>query len=388
MPERLAALSMPWPGRPRSGTGPRQRSTRLRALLHRHERWLVVFDNAEDPRALTPWIPAGPGRVLITSRNPHWGGTASPVGLGKFTRDESVALLHTLAPHLTPADADRVAEAVGDLPLALDQAGLLLATTPMDVPTYLQLLAERAADTFDHDPRRAYPSSLTASWAVASTSCTPVTARAGAADAAGLAGPGTGAAHPDHRERRRPADDAPRAHRSAAVEPLSRLLTSRGLVTATATELLLHRVPAALLRARTADHRTGGSDWRAVVIGLLCGALPDNVWDSPDTLPRWQQLAPHVLVATDADRHPEPDDALAVRTSHLLDRLARYRWSRGESTATSTSAAGRSTSSSCTPDAGPWERITPTRSPQPIGSPAICLRLESTSRPAPSPRTP
>ena len=66
---------------------------RLQALLHRHERWLIEFDNAEDPRTLAPLIPAGPGRVLITSRNPHWRGTATPVGLDKVTRAESVALL-------------------------------------------------------------------------------------------------------------------------------------------------------------------------------------------------------------------------------------------------------------------------------------------------------
>ena len=54
--------------------------------------------------------------------------------------------------------------------------------------------------------------------------------------------------------------------------------------------------------------------------------------EQPGTGPRWQQLAPHVLVATGADRQAEPDDALAVRMSHLLDRLARYRWSRGEPT--------------------------------------------------------
>jgi hypothetical protein len=146
---------------------------RLQALLHRHERWLIVFDNAEDPRALAPLIPAGPGRVLITSRNPHWRGTALAVGLDKFTRAESVALLRALAPTLTAENADRVAAAVGDLPLAIDQAGLLLASTPLDVPTYLQLLVDRAADTFDHDPRGSYPSSLTASWAVAFDHCTP-----------------------------------------------------------------------------------------------------------------------------------------------------------------------------------------------------------------------
>ena len=45
---------------------------RLLGELAARERWLVVFDNAEDPRALAPLLPHGPGQVLITSRNPGW----------------------------------------------------------------------------------------------------------------------------------------------------------------------------------------------------------------------------------------------------------------------------------------------------------------------------
>jgi hypothetical protein len=50
--------------------------------LRHHDRWLLVFDNAEDSRDLLPyWPPGGGGRVLITSRNPAWGGVAVTVGL-------------------------------------------------------------------------------------------------------------------------------------------------------------------------------------------------------------------------------------------------------------------------------------------------------------------
>lgn len=82
----------------------------------------------------------------------------------------------------------RVAEAVGDLPLAVDQAGSLLASTSMDVGTYLQLLAERAEDAFDYDPAGAYPVSVIASWAVAFDRLdTDVPGRAATAHPAGLA---------------------------------------------------------------------------------------------------------------------------------------------------------------------------------------------------------
>ena len=35
--------------------------------------WLLVFDNAPDQASVAAFLPpAGPGRVLITSQNPHW----------------------------------------------------------------------------------------------------------------------------------------------------------------------------------------------------------------------------------------------------------------------------------------------------------------------------
>ena len=66
---------------------------RLLGELARRERWLLVFDNAEDPRALSRWLPEGPGRVLITSRNPAWHGIAATVGVREFTGAESITLL-------------------------------------------------------------------------------------------------------------------------------------------------------------------------------------------------------------------------------------------------------------------------------------------------------
>ena len=140
---------------------------RLLGELAGRDRWLVVFDNAEDPRALAPLLPDGPGRVLITSRNPAWRAVASPLRVASSRRAESVTLLRTLAPVLSEADADRVAEAVGDLPLAVEQAGALLGDAGLDVDTYLRLLDERAGELLAHDGGGMYPVSVAASWAVA-----------------------------------------------------------------------------------------------------------------------------------------------------------------------------------------------------------------------------
>ncbi|GAA4412755.1 hypothetical protein GCM10023148_06690 [Actinokineospora soli] len=127
---------------------------RLMGELRARDRWLLVFDNAEEPAALTPFLPGGRGHVIITSRNPDWGRLARPVAVGGFTRAESVAVLRERAPGL--AGAERVAEALGDLPLAVDQAAALLSDTGWSAEQYLDLLGELARSVLGG-----------ASWAVA-----------------------------------------------------------------------------------------------------------------------------------------------------------------------------------------------------------------------------
>jgi hypothetical protein len=89
-------------------------------------RWLLVFDNAEAPAALAPFLPGGPGHVLITSRNPNWRTRAVPVDVDTLTRTESVALLRAQGAVVSDTEADRLAHLLDDLPLALVQAAALL----------------------------------------------------------------------------------------------------------------------------------------------------------------------------------------------------------------------------------------------------------------------
>jgi len=80
----------------------------------------LIFDHADQPDDLLPFIPAGPGDVLITSRDHRWQPIVDTVQLDVFERAESVQFLTKRVPrHLTEIDADRLADALGDLPLAL-----------------------------------------------------------------------------------------------------------------------------------------------------------------------------------------------------------------------------------------------------------------------------
>jgi tetratricopeptide (TPR) repeat protein len=132
-----------------------------------YSRWLLIFDNADQPEELLPFIPSGPGDVLITSRNNRWQAVVETVQLDVFSRPESVQFLLRRVPRgLTAADANRLADKLGDLPLALVQAGAVLFEGGMPVDEYLRLLDERVTDILQRGASPEYPTPMTAAWQI------------------------------------------------------------------------------------------------------------------------------------------------------------------------------------------------------------------------------
>ncbi|MFD4143513.1 TIR domain-containing protein [Streptomyces sp. NPDC058572] len=147
IPDQLAQLAVKT-GAAQADTPPAQALEALTEELRSRGRWLLVFDNAEDPAALAPYLPGGNGHVLITSRNPHWQDTAIAVEVDGFARTESIALLRSRVPGLGEEDAGRLAHELEDLPLALVQAAALLADG-LTLPQYLNLLQKRISEVLD-----------------------------------------------------------------------------------------------------------------------------------------------------------------------------------------------------------------------------------------------
>jgi tetratricopeptide (TPR) repeat protein len=130
-------------------------------------RWLLIFDNADQPEDFRDYIPTGPGDVLITSRNPAWQATTDTVQVDVFSRPESKEFLSKRASaQVTGTDAGRLAERLGDLPLALDQAGAMLAETGMPVEEYIGLLEEKITQIMAEGRSAEYPMSVTAAWSI------------------------------------------------------------------------------------------------------------------------------------------------------------------------------------------------------------------------------
>ncbi|HVQ93766.1 MAG TPA: FxSxx-COOH system tetratricopeptide repeat protein [Mycobacteriales bacterium] len=127
-------------------------------------RWLLIFDNADEPRDLARYLPHGAGHVLVTSRNQQWAAQFEHIEVDVFSREESVALLTRQCRGLDPADADRIAAALGDLPLAVSQAGAWLETSGMSVEVYLKLLQTEVTQLLSASSPPDYPMPAAATW--------------------------------------------------------------------------------------------------------------------------------------------------------------------------------------------------------------------------------
>ena len=90
----------------------------------------------------------------------------------------------------------------------------------------------------------------------------------------------------------------------------------------------LHRIPAALLRARSQGSEvTAAAVWPTTVVRLLDQTAPGNVRTDPGGWPLWRRLLPHVLAAAGRD---VALDTVPAEATELLDRAATYLFTRGE----------------------------------------------------------
>ncbi|MDH6218765.1 FxSxx-COOH system tetratricopeptide repeat protein [Streptomyces pseudovenezuelae] len=130
-----------------------------------YDNWLLVFDDAENVDVVRSFFPvSGPGKIIVTSRNRDWERVATPLPVTVFEREESIELLQKRSPDLSKVDAHRLATALGDLPLAVEQAGAWRAVTGMLVEEYLELLEQRSPEILHLDPAPDYPVSVAAAW--------------------------------------------------------------------------------------------------------------------------------------------------------------------------------------------------------------------------------
>ncbi|MFC8668116.1 FxSxx-COOH system tetratricopeptide repeat protein [Streptomyces sp. NPDC057199] len=130
-------------------------------------RWLLIFDNADNPEQVRHYFPTGGnGTILVTSRNRRWGLVGGSLEVDVFTREESKELLRRSGPPLQDDEADQLAEALGDLPLALEQAAAWRAETGMPASEYLRLFESKRTELLEVAPPPDYQLPVAAAWNV------------------------------------------------------------------------------------------------------------------------------------------------------------------------------------------------------------------------------
>ena len=101
---------------------------------------LIVFDNVKDINDLTELVPRGDGlRVVVTTtndcgwKNQSW----ESIKIGVFSREDSIKCLFKITNSEDYGAADAVAQKLGDLPLAIVQAGATACAEDWTLKKYL-----------------------------------------------------------------------------------------------------------------------------------------------------------------------------------------------------------------------------------------------------------
>lgn len=147
-----------------------------------HERWLLIFDNADDLALVRKFLPSGQrGHTLLTTRAQALGGLAHSVQVEEMNQEVGAHFLlrraGLLSPDISSLDvtsthyqlARVIVQELGGLPLALDQAGAYIEETSSSLREYLEvyrahcfaLLQRRGGLTTNH------PEPVATTWALA-----------------------------------------------------------------------------------------------------------------------------------------------------------------------------------------------------------------------------
>lgn len=273
-------------------------------------RWLLVYDNAEDIEAVREYLPTSGGQVLITSQNQDWADQAARwLRVEVFDRGESILHLRRVVPSITVEEADQVAAALGDLPVAVAAVAAFLRDTAYPVPDYLSSLASepRQALSLLRQPTD-YPTMVAAAWDL------PLEVLSGRSPGAArllelcsVMAPNISLNLVYHR----PMAELLEPYDPALAEPLlipglvqeiSRLHLLR--LDSNLNEIQVHQLIQAVVRGRMDAERLAAT--RADVQRLLLATRPRRDVDNPATWSRyrvlWAHLGPAEVVSSGNDK--------------------------------------------------------------------------------------
>ncbi|WP_433046399.1 tetratricopeptide repeat protein [Dactylosporangium sp. CS-033363] len=291
------------------------------ALARQPGRWLLIFDNVRDHAAIRTWLPPhGAGDVLVTTQDGHWPALQA-VEVGGLSPAVAAQFLLNQAREYDVTSARAIAAQLGELPLALAQAGAFVVSTGRTLAEYLALLEQDRAGLLTRGAPTAHRLPVVATWRLAFDdlaktspgsiallrllSCLApedIPFRLLLAGPLPAAVPGAVRAELEWLQGRFGLDDAVAGlRRNSLIGPPSGVVSVHRLVQAVTLDEL---------------HEPRRAAWRAAAAALVQAAVPADVIVR-DTWPACLALLPHALLV--ADLLGDPMRRLALSLEHAGD---------------------------------------------------------------------
>jgi len=118
--------------------------------LNVNTNWLLIFDNAENPETIKAYLPKNnTGHILITSRYSDWHQISQPLPVEVFDLPEAVSFLNKITKIEDGKQAAELAEMLGRLPLALEQAAAYIINNSISYIEYIELYKKYGLELFN-----------------------------------------------------------------------------------------------------------------------------------------------------------------------------------------------------------------------------------------------
>ncbi|HKS41048.1 MAG TPA: FxSxx-COOH system tetratricopeptide repeat protein [Blastocatellia bacterium] len=292
--------------------------------------WLLIFDNAEVVKPIKNCLPrGGKGHIIITSRNPNWSGVANSLSVKSLPLDTAIEFLLKRTGSEDEATAKELAEKLGCLPLALEQASAFIETSGRALTHYLELFEKRQSELLKRgELSTEYPDTVATTWSLSfqnverENKIAPELLRLCAFFA------------PDDIPLKmiiEGAEELPESLTATATDSFSFdealiALHKYSLIEVEDEKLSIHRLVQCVIRDAMSEVEF--KQWAGVAVHVVNAAFPQESNDVR-TWPLCASLLPHATVALS---HAEAIQFTSKETSRLLNQIGLYLHARAEYT--------------------------------------------------------
>jgi len=290
--------------------------------------WLLVFDNAPNAEAIKRYTPQAGGHVIVTSREANWRGVAQPLSVKVLKPGESIEFLLKRTGTTDKKAARALADELGHLPLALEQAGAYIAAAACSLDEYLDMYREHRHKLLeDSSPSDDYPETVATTWEISFQKLEEESeAAADLLRLCALFSPddipldviSEGADH-------LPESLATTVKDVRTLKSAIKQLRHYSMVEVSDGAVSVHRLVQAVTRDRLKkkEHKT----WAEVAIKLVNEAYPSGIMQNVQAWPTCKRLLAHAIAATG---YAESLKVFPEGMGRLLNQMGAYLHSRAE----------------------------------------------------------